>query len=233
VFYLSYIPDGQRRMANALQGIRICTIMLVICFTKVIAESISTIHDLIFYQRARLKLLSLISSLRGKGIAHGSYPRCFFNGQSPRKNMECLHYEVLSRTFLKYFVSTVNNTGASYLLNGNIQASKTFIKHFTAGVPPSFKLKSDSTIPVGQQDEVTMTKDSLVNFSQMAVLTCQRAQGDQSKVMRESWVRLSGTYQSKVGLLSTPGMRKVSHGASYCQMHSHQFFFVFFQSVLK
>jgi len=96
-------------------------------------------------------------------------------------------------------------------LNGNIQASKTFIKHFTAGLPSSLKLKSNSTIPVGQEDEVTMTKDSLVNFSQMAVLTCQRAQGDQSKVMRESWVRLSGTYQSKVGLLSTPGMRKVSH----------------------
>ena len=32
-----------------------------------------------------------------------------------------------------------------------------------------------------------MTKDSLVNFAQMAVLTCQRAQGDQNKVMRESW----------------------------------------------
>lgn len=60
-----------------------------------------------------------------------------------------------------------------------------------------------------------MTKDSLVNFSQMAVLTCQRSQGDRSKVMRESWVRLSGTYQSKVGLLSTPGMRKVSrHGVT-------------------
>ena len=95
-------------------------------------------------------------------------------------------------------------------MNGNIQASKTFIKHFTAGLPPSVKLKSDSTISVGQQDEVIMTKDSLVNFSQMAVLTCQRSQGDQSKVMRESWVRLSGTYQSKVGVLSTPGMRKVS-----------------------
>ena len=104
---------------------------------------------------------------------------------------------------------------SSYLLNGNIQASKTFIKHFTAGLPPSVKPKSDSTIAVGQQDEVIMTKDSLVNFSQMAVLTCQRSQGDRSKVMRESWVRLSGTYQSKVGLLSTPGMRKVSrHGVT-------------------
>jgi hypothetical protein len=99
-------------------------------------------------------------------------------------------------------------------LNGNIQASKTFIKHFTAGLPSSIKLKSDSTIPVGQQDEVVMTKDPLINFSQMAVLTCQRAQGDQSKVMRESWVRLSATYQGRIGLLSTPGMRKVSNVAS-------------------
>jgi hypothetical protein len=107
----------------------------------------------------------------------------------------------------------LNRFFSSSLLNGNIQASKTFITHFTAGLPPSFKLKSDSTILVGQQDEVRMTKDSLVNFSQMAVLTCQRAQGDQSKVMRECWVRLSGTYQSKVGLLSSPGMRKVSDEA--------------------
>jgi hypothetical protein len=54
-----------------------------------------------------------------------------------------------------------------------------------------------------------MTKDSLVNFAQMAVLTCQRAQGAQNKVMRESWVRLCGTYQGKIGLLATPEMRAV------------------------
>ena len=68
---------------------------------------------------------------------------------------------------------------------------------------------TDSIIHVGDKDEVVMTKDSVINFAQMAVLTCQRAQGDQNKVMRESWVRLCGTYQGKVGILATPEVRKV------------------------
>lgn len=97
----------------------------------------------------------------------------------------------------------------SYLSNGNVQAAKTFIKHFTAGIPRTIVFESNSSIPVGEHDEVVMTNEPLVNFSQMAVLTCQRAQGEQSKVMRESWVRLSGTYQGKVELLATPEMRKV------------------------
>ena len=97
----------------------------------------------------------------------------------------------------------------SYLQNGNILAAKTFIKHYTASIPSSIKLESDSVIPVGDRDEVHMTKDMLVNFSQMAVLTCQRAQGEQNKVMRESWVRLCGTYGTKVSVLATPEMRAV------------------------
>ena len=221
-FCCSYFTlGGQRRTVNALQGIQICTIMLVICSTKVwmdrcsVSSYIIMLNRVCFSKRAHSRLLSLISSHREKEIVHDSYPRCFFNGQNLHKNMECLHYGALSRASLRNTFQTsarLTNTGneSSYLLNGNIQASKTFIKRFMAGLPAPLKLKSNSTIPVGQQDEVTMTKDSLVNFSQMAVLTCQRAQGDQSKVMRESWVRLSGTYQSKVGLLSTPGMRKVS-----------------------
>jgi len=94
-----------------------------------------------------------------------------------------------------------------YLQNGNVQAAKTFIKQFAASLPASIQLTSDSVISVGDKDEVTMTKDSLVNFAQMAVLTCQRAQGAENKVMRESWVRLCGTYQGKIGLLATPEMR--------------------------
>ena len=94
-------------------------------------------------------------------------------------------------------------------MNGNIQAAKTFIKRFIAGLPLTIKLESDSLVSVGEHDEVAMTKDSLVNFSQLAVLTCQRSQGDKNKVMRESWVRLSGTYQGKVGLLATPEIKKV------------------------
>lgn len=68
-----------------------------------------------------------------------------------------------------------------------------------------------------------MTKDSLVNFAQMAVLTCQRAQGDQNKVMRESWIRLCGTYQGKIGLLATPEMRAVNSSFIF---HEKRFIFI-------
>ena len=104
---------------------------------------------------------------------------------------------------MPYFIS-------SYLQNGNILAARTFIQHFIAGIPSSLQLDSDSEISVGEKDKVIMTKDSLLNFAQMAILTCQRAQGDQNKVMRESWVRLCGTYQGKVAQLATPEMRTVS-----------------------
>jgi len=103
-----------------------------------------------------------------------------------------------------------------YLQNGNVQAAKVLIKQFVPSLPASVQFDSDSTIPVGEKDEVTMTKDSLVNFAQMAVLTCQRAQGAQNKVMRESWVRLCGTYQGKIGLLATPEMRAVRKFSSFC-----------------
>lgn len=46
-----------------------------------------------------------------------------------------------------------------------------------------------------------------MNFAQLAVRTCQRAQGAQNKAMREAWVRLCGTYQSRGGLLATGEVR--------------------------
>ncbi|KAF5327502.1 hypothetical protein D9619_004982 [Psilocybe cf. subviscida] len=98
-----------------------------------------------------------------------------------------------------------------YLQNGNILAAKTFIKYFTLALPASLRLAEDAPIAVGDKDEVTMTQDMLVNFCQMAVLTCQRAQGDQNKVMRESWVRLCGTYQTKVPTLAAPEVRGCLH----------------------
>ena len=61
----------------------------------------------------------------------------------------------------------------------------------------------------GQQDEVVLTRDTLVNFAQLAVRTCQRAQGDKNKAVREAWVRLCGTYQSKGGPLAAREVRKV------------------------
>ena len=93
-----------------------------------------------------------------------------------------------------------------YLLNGNLLAAKTFILHFTPAASQDSQLQP---IKVGTTDEVVITKDSVVNFAQMAVLTCQRAQGDKNKVMRESWVRLCGTYLSRGGLLAQPEVRRV------------------------
>lgn len=105
-----------------------------------------------------------------------------------------------------------------YLQNGNVLAARTFLTHFvshyTAKHPDLISVK-DSAISVGKPedgvtDEITFTNDSILNFSQLAVRTCQRAQGDKNKAIREAWVRLCGTYQSKGGILAKPEMRRVS-----------------------
>lgn len=99
-----------------------------------------------------------------------------------------------------------------YLQNGNILAARTFIKHFTSSFTskyPSFTSPSSSSLSVGSSDEIILTSDSVLNFAQVAVRLCQRAQGDKNKVMRESWVRFCGTYQSMGGPLATREIRKV------------------------
>ena len=53
------------------------------------------------------------------------------------------------------------------------------------------------------------TTVSELNFAQLAVRACQRAQGDKNKAMREAWVRLCGTYQSKGGPIAHREVRKV------------------------
>jgi hypothetical protein len=108
-----------------------------------------------------------------------------------------------------YFILFLIPVSFSYLLDGNILAARTFIKHFTSGLPKTVTASNASVIPIGDNDEVTMTNDSLINFSQLAVVTCQRANGDQNKVARESWVRLCGTYLSQGGPLAAPEVRKV------------------------
>ncbi|KAF5393607.1 hypothetical protein D9757_000020 [Collybiopsis confluens] len=97
-----------------------------------------------------------------------------------------------------------------YLQNGNVLAAKTFIKHFVSSPVIPRSSVSSPTVPVGSssEDEIIVTQDSIINFAQLAVVTCQRAQGERNKVMRESWVRLCGTYQSKGGVLAEPEVRK-------------------------
>ncbi|EJF64717.1 hypothetical protein DICSQDRAFT_80364 [Dichomitus squalens LYAD-421 SS1] len=104
-----------------------------------------------------------------------------------------------------------------YLQNGNILAARAFIIHFVSQLTtrrPSL-LSSIYPSPIsigksidGQQDEITFTTDSAVNFAQLAVRTCQRAQGDKNKAMREAWVRLCGTYQSRGGDVANREVRK-------------------------
>ena len=103
---------------------------------------------------------------------------------------------------------------SSYLLDGNILAARTFITQFTSLVTtaqPSLRSKLESaplSIP-GTSDEIIFTTDQTLNFSQLAVRTCQRAQGASNRKLQEAWVRLCGTYLSKGGVLSIPDIRKV------------------------
>ena len=106
-----------------------------------------------------------------------------------------------------------------YLQNGNILAARAFLTHFVSQMsamrPDLMSSLAPSPIAVGkahnsQPDEIVLTKDPIVNWAQLAVRTCQRAQGEKNKAMREAWVRLCGTYQSKGGLLASKEVRKVS-----------------------
>ncbi|TCD64039.1 hypothetical protein EIP91_004588 [Steccherinum ochraceum] len=104
-----------------------------------------------------------------------------------------------------------------YLQNGNILAARTFLTHFVSQYSskhPELITVKDSLIPVGKPedgktDEVVFTNDLVLNFAQLAMRTCQRAQGDKNKAIREAWVRLCGTYQSKGGILAQPEVRRV------------------------
>jgi len=94
-----------------------------------------------------------------------------------------------------------------YLQNGNILAARTFIKHFTSSFTSKYPSAGSESLSVGSGDEIIITSDSVLNFAQVAVRLCQRAQGDKNKLMRESWVRFCGTYQT--GVLATKEIRKV------------------------
>jgi Golgi to ER traffic protein 4 len=135
---------------------------------------------------------------------------------SPRHHSVCLM--IFCNLF--YLQSFIN----SYLQNGNILAARTFITHFTSALPKDVQV---SSVSVGSSDEIIMTKDAAVNFTQIAVLTCQRAQGNKSKLMRESWVRLCGTYQSRGGILASPEVRKVNvYAVALYSLHLTRFHFL-------
>lgn len=101
-----------------------------------------------------------------------------------------------------------------YLENGNILAARTFIIQFVnkilAARPSLASSLESSPIQVTDSSEVVLTTDNALNFCQLAVLVCQRANAEKNKTMRESWIRLCGTYQLKGGVLASKEVRSVS-----------------------
>ena len=129
----------------------------------------------------------------------------------PNPSFVCAHHPSTTSPHPLLTPSTLSLTPVphSYLLNGNILAARTFITTFVAQLPQS-ELVSAPPLQAGDSVQLVQAKDGVVNFCQAAVLACQRANGDRNKVMRESWVRLCGTYQSRGGALAQPEVRKVS-----------------------
>jgi len=101
-----------------------------------------------------------------------------------------------------------------YLQNGNILAARTFITTFVSAVLAArprlvSQLQSESLSVPADDDasEVRFCADPLLNFCQLAVLACQRADGERSRAARENWVKLCGTYQSRGGALASGDVR--------------------------
>jgi hypothetical protein len=120
-----------------------------------------------------------------------------------------LPYVAHSRTPLSRLINR------RYLLNGNILAARTFLGAFISYVSPS----GGTVLPIGNTgDEITFSRDSLLNFAQLAVRSVQRAAGAQNRTAREAWIRLCGTYQSRAALLAQPEIRMVCE--IYTSIHS-------------
>ena len=119
-----------------------------------------------------------------------------------------------------------SDSAASYLLNVNILAARIFLTQFISlaiKIQPSLKSSLQPT-PIGfpvqgaassDTDEIIFTTDSTLNFLQLAVRLCQRAQADRSKQAREAWIRLCGIYQNKGGVFAQGPVKEVSP-LSFC-----------------
>lgn len=96
-----------------------------------------------------------------------------------------------------------------YLASGNILAARTFITEFLKLATPRLLPESPLIHVDNMAREVRLTNDSAVNFCQLAVLTCQHANGSRNTTVRDSWIRLCELYYSKKGVLSTKEVRAV------------------------
>ena len=153
--------------------------------------------------------------------ARASLLNCILTGQElviPLKlTLEYSHCVVSFRTsFVRISFTRVSFSLNSYLLNGNILAARTFLGTFISYISPS-----GETVVIGStSDEIIVTRDSLLNFAQLAVRCVQRAAGAQNKTAREAWVRLCRTYQPRGGIIAQPQVRVVCETDFSSLIHS-------------
>lgn len=104
-------PDGQRSTVNVRQAIQICTITLATCSTKVLNLLSSFCTKLRVWppQRARSRLLNLISLLLENETVHDFWLICFSSGQNLHRSMESLRFGGLFRAFF------LNNPSGSFI----------------------------------------------------------------------------------------------------------------------
>ncbi|KAG8873394.1 hypothetical protein FRB98_009060 [Tulasnella sp. 332] len=100
-----------------------------------------------------------------------------------------------------------------FLLTTNILAARTFLDTFLPSVlasKPDMLLQKDP-VAVGAEDEIWTTNDHTLNFLQMAVRICQRADSEAAnfKDVRNVWVRLCSRYVGSVSGTSTPSSGKM------------------------
>lgn len=204
---------GRHIMVLVQQAIQICTTMLGSSCTRVCAKSpiFSQLFEFYkegFFELAEVHLLAAGKRDSARLLAHLLFE--WWNGASD-PGLYASRGVIPYVFFFPWWRATQFVT-FSYLLEGNILAARTFLSHFLSQLIPSRPgiLVEQVHLQVGpSSDEIFVTNDQVLNFLQLAIRTCQRAQGDKNKSIRETWVRLCGTYQSKGGLMASPPMRKV------------------------
>ncbi|KAG8892602.1 hypothetical protein FRB99_002590, partial [Tulasnella sp. 403] len=104
-----------------------------------------------------------------------------------------------------------------YLLTTNILAARTFLDKFMSLIlaeSPDLLLNKEP-VPTGDGDEIWATNNHTLNFLQMAVRICQRANPEAaSKEARNMWVRLCGRYAGGVGLTNISTARVLIAGGN-------------------
>ncbi|KAG8948376.1 hypothetical protein FRC03_000731 [Tulasnella sp. 419] len=105
-----------------------------------------------------------------------------------------------------------------YLLTTNILAARTFLSHFLSLVlaaQPNLLLQQTSVpiTPDTPGSEMWVTNNPTLNFLQLAIATCQRADPQANGgAARNAWVRLCSRYAGGVGTTTSAGSRMLIVG---------------------